>query len=92
MISTPQPRVEHAQPVGGVQRRDRKAGTRPHFEQAFPGQPLDRLAHRRAAEPETLDQRALGGDARRRQLQRDDHALQRIDRPSPQPVRTPVIR
>ena len=67
----------HAQPVAGMQRRDRQAGARPDVDQTFPGQPLDRLAHRRAAEPETLDQRAFGGDAARRQFQRHDHALQR---------------
>ena len=57
------PRVDDAQPVAGMQRRNGQAGARPNVEQAFPGQPLDRLAHRRAAEPETLDQGAFGGDA-----------------------------
>ncbi len=71
------PRIDHAQPVAGMERRDGQAGARPDLEQTFPGQPLDRLAHRRAAKPEPLDQRAFGGDAAGRQFERDDHALQR---------------
>ena len=71
------PRIEHPQPVAGMQRRDRHAGARPDLEQAFPGEALDRLAHRRAAEADPLDQRAFGGDAARRQFERHDHALQR---------------
>ena len=60
-----------------MERRDGEAGARPDIDQAFPGEPLDRLAHRRAAKPEPFDQRAFGGDAAGRQFQRHDHALQR---------------
>ena len=45
-----------------MQWRDRQAGARTDVDQTFPGQALDRLAHRRAAEAEHVDQRTFGGD------------------------------
>ena len=68
--------VEHAQPVAGMERRNGDAGARPDVQQALPCQPLDRLAHRCAAESEPVDQRALGDEARRRQFERHDHVLE----------------
>ncbi len=69
-------RVEDAQPVAGMERSDGDAGARPDVEQAFPGQALDRLAHRRAAEAEAFDQRAFGDETGRRQFERHDHVLE----------------
>ena len=70
--------IDHAKPVAGMQRRNGEPGARANLDQPFPGQPLDRFAYRRAAEADPFDQRALGGDAARREFQRDDHALERM--------------
>ncbi len=47
--------IDDPQPIAGMKRRDGDAGARPDFQQPFPGEPLDRLAHRRAAEAQPVD-------------------------------------
>ena len=49
----------------------------PYIDQTFPRQPLDRLAHRGAPEAQPGYQRAFGGNAARRQFERDDHPFKR---------------